>query len=222
MNCKKTERRNMKLKYVDYKDRKRLTLEEKEAVDHYKDINTLSYKWDYKKQHPEEKPDNTTWDCYMINGRLRRKLRYKLTTDDEILVDTTIKRIRSAISKSTLRSQKLIYRGINPNRIRGALEKLAINKHAIITEDAFGSYTELFENAESYAIKKNKEEPSILSLQLNAGNSALWIDSEESERLLPPKMTFVIKSKEPHIFRCKQDNKVVKVLGYIYHISELK
>ena len=194
---------------VPYKNRRILSKEEIDAVSHYKDLKNSQHVWDY---HPEpgEKELTTGMDCFMINSFMRGLLRQPISIHDETLLGELIGHIDTAVSSYNLHEDLLLFRGLgNPDW----LEEFKIGQ--TFTEHAFGSFTTSKRTAIKYAMKKKRGSLVFQTVLLEKGDNALYIDTDESEWLLPKDITYKVTEIS------KLDNQIYGREGIVYYLSRI-
>ena len=192
---------------VPYKNRRILSKEEIDAVSHYKDLKNSQHVWDY---HPEpgEKELTTGMDCFMINSFMRGLLRQPISIHDETLLGELIGHIDTAVSSYNLHEDLLLFRGLgNPDW----LEEFKIGQ--TFTEHAFGSFTTSKRTAIKYAMKRKRGSLVFQTVLLEKGDNALYIDTDESEWLLPKDITYKVTEIS------KLDNQIYGREGIVYYLS---
>jgi len=198
---------------------------EKEAIAHYKDLETKPYEWDYRNAHPEEKKSKSLgWDCFMINNYMRHSLKHHLSSHDIKLIIQTICRITRAIYKSKVTESIDLFRGIKYKYIADAVEAWENGKIGEIHEWAFESFSQSKIKAINYAIMKDPKCPILMHLVLEPGEEGLYIDDVEEERLLPPETTYRIIDVNEFEYIGDDENTDEKIsyLGKIYTVKKLK
>ncbi len=194
---------------VPYKNRRILSKEEIDAVSHYKDLKNSQHVWDY---HPEpgEKELTTGMDCFMINSFMRGLLRQPISIHDETLLGELIGHIDTAVSSYNLHEDLLLFRGLgNPDW----LEEFKIGQ--TFTEHAFGSFTTSKRTAIKYAMKRKRGSLVFQTVLLEKGDNALYIDTDESEWLLPKDITYKVTEIS------KLDNQIYGREGIVYYLSRI-
>ncbi|WNY23905.1 hypothetical protein MmiHf6_12280 [Methanimicrococcus hongohii] len=157
---------------------------EKYFIGCYQDVhfwNDQKSNWSFKV--PDSWKDKP-W-CYAINSKCRFPIFHKnLTYEEKELIDTAIKNLDNAISKSKVRGNPFVYRGVNnidwlknPN-VGGTFE-----------EKGFGSFSLDINQTYQYT---DSENPIIFQLKLNDEMKALYIDGSEREILRPRNTVYKI------------------------------
>lgn len=171
-----------------YQTRSDLTQDEVRAINHYKDLVNPQYEWDFKPV-PEK---DVGIDCQIINGVLRRKYsKDLLSRRDNNRVSRTVGYINSAIKKSRLSKNLPLIKGIK--QFKG-LSSYKVGM--TITEYAFGSYTTNPKVATRYSGKNSKSEYIYFTVELRAGDKALYVDADEEEWILKTRCKFIVTDIE--------------------------
>lgn len=194
---------------IPYKNRRVLSKEEIDAVSHYKDLKNSQHVWDY---HPEpgEKESTTGMDCFMINSFMRGLLKQPVSVHDETLLGELIGHIDTAVSSYSLTENLLLFRGLgNPDWLEG------FRIGQTFTEHAFGSFTTSKRTAIKYAMKRRRGRLVFQTVLLEKGDCALYIDTDESEWLLPKDITYKVTEIS------KLDNQIYGREGIVYYLSRI-
>lgn len=174
---------------IDYLRNTLLKPEEKDAVQHYRDVGSIPTPWTIKFTKAEL--GNLEPDCLVINGYLRGTLR-PLCKRDIGLVEDLIERLDSGIGKCVIGKNVTLYKGLSDiNWIKNARE------NEMYRDLAFGSFSEDYDSATVYALPNligEKIYMAYLILPVSSTDIGLYIDKKENEFLLPRGISFKITS----------------------------
>lgn len=165
----------------------RKTIEELEAIHHYKDLIFPQFIWDYKPFIDMLMCIGI--DCYMVNSILRGIIPLsKLSIHDRNQFYRIVNNLSSAISKCYLRKDVDVIKGLtDPEWI----EKYKVGEK--FGDDGFGSFSPSRDIAHKYAGIGKKGKKVFMILTLEKGSNALYLDDgNEPEYILPRGNRYVV------------------------------
>ncbi|WNY23901.1 hypothetical protein MmiHf6_12240 [Methanimicrococcus hongohii] len=184
---------------------------EKYFIGCYQDVhfwNDQKYDWNFG--IPEDWKDKP-W-CYVINSKCRFPEFYlKLMSDEKELIDTAILHLDNAISRSRVKGNPFIFRGVfNLDWLENS------NVGGIFEEKGFGSFSLDISRSYQYT---DSENPIIFQLELDDEMEALYIDGSEREVLRPRNVTYEIVDV---VLEKIYFSKSISRMTIVYKIKEIK
>lgn len=198
----KTIKRQTAYHDIPFYSRADLSLNEKEAIKHYRDLTFPQYNWHYQLNSNRKQAD-----CDMINKCLRGMINTsKLTKDEKIFLKSLRKNLDTAISKSHIDKATYVYRGIN--WYHGFDNEYSYLN--VVTDKAYNSSSISKSKAMGYASISPNGYKIIIAIILLPGDNALYIDNVEKEYLLP-------RNNKYKVFKIETKNKTK-----YYYLEKIK
>lgn len=169
---------------VNFMNNTRLSPENKDAVNHYRDTGVIPIPWKHKVSKTEL--NGVEMDCYMINGYCRGDLnKNNLDQSDVEILEYLVPTIQSAILNCKTDKILPLQRGLS----YGGWLVDNYDEGDYLADKAFGSFTSNPRVAYKYAFDKGQFNGNkllvFLDLLLKKNEKALYIDDRENEWLLP-------------------------------------
>lgn len=152
-----------------------LTISEKDAIRHYRDLDSKQYKW-----NPKIKLTRKSKDCDVVNGVLRGKIDIGMLDKIERLhFHFIVNHLEKAISKSEINEKFVVYKGVE---MFDGLNKYKKEKY--VEDKAFSSFSVSKATAATYSGKNTKGEYIFFVLTLKPKDKVMYLDKEEGEWLV--------------------------------------